>query len=366
MARASLLLLNAVLLVNASGALAFEDADDCLLCHKYPKMGRVTDSGVRSYYIVPELYGRTVHRNVECRDCHRDIEELPHQPSQDGVTCNVECHSVTNPATGKPFSHKAIYEAYRQSVHGRDKLAVGTNADKPYCVTCHTNPFYNPAVAAPPEHIVKRCVVCHEKKDFAMRWYNHTSRRILEVKRSKMEILALCASCHDNKKLVERHLQAAQAEGRKLGGKFAKAIESYEETLHGKLTLYGYPDTPSCLDCHADSANYFLSVHEIRPSRDPASPVSPENRLKTCRQCHTHADKNYVRLDPHPLESLRDNPFRYFAELIYNVIGDVAIVGLVGLSLFETLGRRRDGVAWLLRFGSSWRRKSRRGRDRVA
>lgn len=350
----------------APAAHAFEDDDGCLMCHKYPMMARVTDEGVvRSYYVVPEIFARTVHRNVPCRDCHTGITELPHKVSKEGVTCNTVCHSLKNPATGQPFSHKGIYEAYRGSVHGREKLAAGVGADKPYCITCHTNPLYNPAEAAPPEAIVKRCVVCHEDRRFAERWYNHTSRRIREVRRSSVEIVALCSSCHGDKNLVERHLQKARSEGRELGRKFPFAIESYEESFHGKLTKYGFTATANCLDCHADASNYFKTVHEIRPSRDPASPVAAGNRLQTCQRCHTRADANYARLDPHPTSHPLDNPFRYWAEKVYGIVGNVVIVGLVGISLFETFGRRRDGVVWRLRHGSSWWRRSKRGRDRV-
>ena len=51
--------------------------------------------------------------------------------------------------------------------------------------------------------------------------------------------------------------------------------------------------------------------------------------------------------------------------MVYNVVGGGVIVGLVGVSLFETFGRRRDGVGWRMRQGSSWWRRSKRGRDRI-
>ena len=89
---------------------AFEDDEGCLMCHKYPNMARITDDGARrSYYVMPEVFSNTVHRNVPCRDCHTYIKELPHKPVDTGVTCNTECHSIKNPATGKPFSHGVIY-----------------------------------------------------------------------------------------------------------------------------------------------------------------------------------------------------------------------------------------------------------------
>ncbi|MBE9516476.1 MAG: hypothetical protein IME93_05820, partial [Proteobacteria bacterium] len=204
-----------------SDSFAFEDDEACLMCHKYPMMGRITDDGVlRSYYVMPHMFKRTVHRNVPCRDCHTSINELPHKPSKKGVTCDTECHSIKNPATGKKFSHKVIHDLYIKSTHGRKKIATGADADKPYCVSCHTNPLYNPDEKAPPKKIIDRCVVCHEKRDFVERWYNHTSRRIREVRRSPQEILELCSSCHNNKKLVERHVDMAKEEERELGRKF--------------------------------------------------------------------------------------------------------------------------------------------------
>ncbi|MDH5614898.1 MAG: hypothetical protein OEY35_07685, partial [Gammaproteobacteria bacterium] len=100
-------------------------------------------------------------------------------------------------------------------------------------------------------------------------------------------------------------------------------------------------------------------------SRDPLSPTHDNNRVKTCQKCHTYADANYAQLDPHPTSDKEDNPFRYFAEMIYNWVGYIVIAGLVGISMFETFGRWRDGVGLFIRQGSSWWRKSKRGRKRV-
>jgi len=351
--------------LSAGGAWAFEDEEGCLLCHKYPKMGRITDEGVRrSYYVMSDVFSKTVHRRVPCSDCHNYIKQLPHREVTTGVTCDTECHSVKNPATGKNFSHKPIVERYLRSTHGRDKMAQGPDADKPYCVTCHTNPVYNPAELEPPKRITDRCIVCHEKRDFVESWYNHTARRIREVRRSSLEIVALCSSCHGDERLIERHLKAAQEEGRQLGRKFAFAATSYQESFHGKVTRYGFTKAANCLDCHADTGNYYLSVHEIRPSRDPQSPTNAKRKAKTCQRCHIYADENYAAIDPHPTSHRSDNPFRYYAEKTYSIIGNVVFAALVGLAFMETVGRRRDGVVWRLRKGSSWWRRSRRGRDR--
>ena len=363
--------IHALLLVLGLGSAglshAFVDDEACLMCHKYPKMGRIAEDGSRKvYYIVPELFSKTVHRNVPCRDCHSYIKELPHKPVKEGVNCNQACHSVKNPSTGKPFSHKLIDDTFQKSVHGRGKIATGLDKDKPYCINCHTNPFYDEAeMDRLPKQITDRCVVCHEDAAFVDKYYSHTSRRIREVKRSSKEIVAMCSGCHANKNMVERHEKAAKEEGRELGAKFTIATESYDKSFHGKVTKYGNTDAANCLDCHATAANYFMSVHDIRPSRDPKSSVSAKNRVETCKRCHTAADQNFAALDPHPSMEKEHSLFNYYAELIYTIVGNIALYGLVGLSAFETIGRRRDGASWRFKNGTSWLCKSKRGRDRI-
>jgi hypothetical protein len=343
----------------------FEDEEGCLMCHKYPKMARITEAGARrSYYVMPEVFGDTVHRNVECGDCHSYIKQLPHREVKEGVKCDSECHSIKNPATGKYFTHKPIADVYKKSVHGRAKTVSGHDQDKPYCVTCHRNPVYNPAELVVPHKVLERCVICHEDRKFVTSWYKHTSRRIKEVKRSKGEIVALCSTCHGDQRLVERHLKAAEEEGRELGRKYPYAVESYKNSFHGKVTRYGLTKAANCLDCHADAENYFLSVHNIRPSRDPKAPTHIDNKVNTCKRCHTRADKYYAALDPHPSKSKENNLFMYYANQIYHWVSYVAITGLVSLAVFETIGRRRDGVGWQIHKGSSWWRRSRHGRER--
>lgn len=351
---------------NPAYSAAFEDDEACLMCHKYVRMARITEEGVfRSYYVPPNIFAKTVHRNVPCRDCHNYIKQLPHRPVDEGVKCDQQCHSKKNPATGRPFSHKAIYDLYSESVHARSKKADGLDADKPYCITCHTNPVYNPSEEEPPKEILDRCELCHEKRNFVKQWYFHTSRRVLDVKRSGQDIVAICTRCHENQELIARHEKAAKKEGRELGEKFPIAATSYTESFHGKVTRYGLVGAATCLDCHADNDEYYKGVHRILPSRNPDSPVNKNNRVNTCKRCHTKADANYATVDPHPSFEEEYNPILHKGERIYSIFGNVVVFCLVGLSMFETFGRRRDGVGWRIIEGSSWWRRGRRSRRRL-
>ncbi|MBI5893733.1 MAG: hypothetical protein HZB79_08815 [Deltaproteobacteria bacterium] len=359
----------------AKAAIAADD-ENCLMCHKYIKMGRITEEGERKYYYVDEeIFSKTVHNRVKCRDCHSYIEKLPHDPVKEGVQCNSKCHSIQNPATRKDFDHNNIYDVYMKSVHGREKVAAKeVDKDKPYCIFCHTNPLYIPheipnadgtvRSAEVPAAIADRCDVCHQKREFVEHRYLHTARRILSVKRSPQEVVELCLTCHGNEEFLERHEKLHEGEGKHLGKKFTFAGEAYQESFHGKVTKYGFKEAANCLSCHAKSENYYLAVHDIRSSKDPESTTHKNNRVNTCGKCHTDANKNFARIDPHPTERKDDNPFIYYIANVYGPFGDMVTYALLGLTILETIGRKRDGIAWVLRRGSTWRKKSKRGRDR--
>lgn len=343
------------------------DDENCLMCHKYLKMGRITEDGERKYYYVNEsVFKKTVHNRVRCRDCHNYIDKLPHDPVKTGVTCNTQCHSIQNPADNKDFGHGNIYDVYRKSVHGRDKIAKNArDADKPYCTFCHINPEYLPDEAEPPREITDRCDVCHKDREFVNHRYAHTGRRIKQVKRSSKEIVKLCSLCHDNREMLNRHKALIEKEGGTVGRKYLYAAQSYKESFHGKLTEYGFKDVPNCLDCHAESENYYMAVHDIRSTRDLKSTTNATRKVETCKRCHEDADDSFLTIDPHPTKTRDTNPFMYWSEVGYNVIGNGVTVALIGLMLLETWGRRRDGISWLLKKSSTWRRKSKRGRDRI-
>jgi len=207
-------------------------------------------------------------------------------------------------------------------------------------------------------------VVCHEDRDFVVNWYKHTSRRIREVKRSPSEIVALCSNCHSDKALIARHVKAAKEEGRELGRKSPSLSNLMMRVSTARLPVR-FHQGRQLSRLPRQKENYYMNVHDIRASRDPESPVSAKNKVDTCRHCHTHADENYAQLDPHPTSKKDSNAFRYYANIIYAWVGNTVIALLVGMALLETIGRRRDGVGWILRKGSSWWRKSSRDRDRI-
>ena len=67
--------------------------------------------------------------------------------------------------------------------------------------------------------------------------------------------------------------------------------------IRDRINTLGYAYTAKCYNCHGS--------HDILKVKDPESKVSPENRMKTCRECHNgkkgvgEAPAGYASFEPH-------------------------------------------------------------------
>jgi hypothetical protein len=76
------------------------------------------------------------------------------------------------------------------------------------------------------------------------------------------------------------------------------------------VTALGFARMATCASCHG--------AHEVLPASNPASKVSKQNRLATCRQCHADAGPNFASFDPHANrhDKARDPLFFYAAKFM--------------------------------------------------
>ena len=105
----------------------------------------------------------------------------------------------------------------------------------------------------------------------------------------------------------------------------------YAMTIHGELTRLGYQPAADCYDCHGS--------HTIWPASNPASLISPQRRLETCRKCHPYATANFAAFDPHvDYHNPQESPAVYW---IYRVLLTLLLTtfGVFGL----------HSVLWLVR-----------------
>lgn len=170
-----------------------------------------------------------------CSDCHKAHDILY---AADG-------HSSLHPANvaatcGK--CHAFIGDRLAHSIHGQGTGAGGVSER-----------------TAPGGNVLRHpsCVDCHQGHDLP-----HPDSPLF-----RRQIPSRCGNCH------------------------ADFALRYGLSVHGQLTELGYEPASKCSDCHGD--------HDILASGNPASRISPERRLETCRQCHRYATAKFAQFDPH-------------------------------------------------------------------
>jgi hypothetical protein len=325
------------------------DKENCLMCHKYRQLGRIDEEGRKRNYNVNEIiYLNSVHRNVPCRDCHTQITKLPHEEITEEVNCANECH-IKPPFAKENFSHKGIIETYNKSAHGvKEEDSPELKAAKPYCKYCHLNPTYS----SEEEKIVfetnlARCLNCHERRGVTQAYKHITHRLRSKTSRSPQAIVKLCSkNCHADVELME---------SLKVSKESIESVETYNESLHGKAVALGSQEAADCVSCHATA-----SIHDIYKKDEKESTVHLDNRAATCTQCHKDVNNRFIQIDVHSAITREEKPILYFLNVGLTLAFYGSVFGLVGLMLLETFGRKKDGIKWQLRHGTTWRGKSKR------
>jgi hypothetical protein len=327
------------------------DKENCLMCHKYRQFGRIDEQGRKKNYSVNEnIYANSIHRNVPCRDCHTYITKLPHDPVTEEVSCANECH-IKPPFAKENFSHKKIIDVYNKSVHGvKDDDSPALKAAKPYCKYCHLNPVYTRVAEERIgyEETLARCLNCHEEKGVTQAYKHITHRLRHKTSRSPQEIVQLCSkNCHADVDHMKKF---------KVSKESLESVETYNRSIHGKAVALGSEKAADCVSCHATSA-----IHDIYKKDEPHSMVHKTNLVRTCEQCHDKVNNRFIQIDVHSGITREEKPLLYFVNIGLSFALYGTIFGLMGLALFETFGRKKDGIKWQLRQGTTWRGKSKRG-----
>jgi len=271
----------------------------CLICHSSIKGKVTTKKGEFEIGVDGERFGRSVHRDLDCTNCHLSYIDNPHKSIQNDVPEPILMLSKTldKKAIFDPIAqaacvqcHDEIYQAYRKSVHGKnifDKKEV----DAPSCPDCHGSAHY----------------IMDRKKETSPVDSKH--------------ILGTCGHCHEKKELAEKY-------------RFSKKVlERYKESFHGKKFLIGHKGAPVCTTCHGS--------HDIKEVGSPDSPVFGKNRLKTCGNCHPGANERFVAAITHKPVG-RDNPIPYYFEKGLIILTITVISGTVFHVLIEAYGNLRD------------------------
>jgi ferredoxin len=296
------------------------DPDGCLVCHAVQGLAYRDDNGMlRNASIDSEHYFSSLHGNVPCRDCHREIREYPHQEKNGAVDCAASCH-LEEPSQGVAYSHKEVADEFIDSVHGKgavDGLTAANRWDEnrndrpPSCRRCHTNTLYIPEEKRALfqdafDHEEAVCGNCHQGDVWQGQMGGHILRRLLGARWSPQEEVAMCNECHRDLAAMAKVERQDMPDGsaKPSDTHFVHASESYDMTLHGRLVEEGNAFGVSCNGCHAPKG----FRHGVLPTENSDSAVNPENLAQMCGAsgCHGYVDnglnKNFLLSDMHDLD----------------------------------------------------------------
>jgi nitrate/TMAO reductase-like tetraheme cytochrome c subunit len=338
--------------------------EDCLACHNDAGLTRANGTSIA---VKPDAFAKSVHGSLACMDCHADLAtaELPHPeklqkvscatcheepvaafgrsvhqqahagPAANGPTC-VTCHGMHDILPSKDPGSKTyalnlprtcatchggqhllgpkgeVADSYEDSVHGRaiarSGLLVSAN-----CSSCHGSHDIrrknDPASFVHRTNIAMTCATCHEgiQKEYA------TSVHAEQVAHGNAGA-AVCSDCHTSHRIQRHETEAWRlAVIEECGTCHVDRIATYRDTYHGKITELGFTRVAACADCHGN--------HGILRASNPASMVSPQNIVNTCRKCHANATANFAKYDPHADKRNRErNPALYWTARFMQVL----------------------------------------------
>jgi len=326
-------LLTIILFVVSSPELYAGDELNCVLCHKHRGLSRIDKNGeFRLFYINQELFESGPHRRNKCKDCHTDIDRIPHNPAKK-VDCTQQCH-IVEPSGQKKFSHKNIAEKLAKSAHGKldeNGKPKEYEEDYPQCKNCHDQPLYRPfsfykgkKVAGISKRSISRCKSCHTSGNFAEDFYEHVTTRLHKTRYS-IETIEVCAKCHQDKAFRERH-------------KLDDVITSYKDTFHGKMVILGSERTPDCIDCHVVAGE---NAHLIESKDKLTSAVNKNNLSTTCRAsgCHEKAAAQIASFQTHVTYDRKKYPMQFYMLIFFKALMALILYFFLTLIFFELMRR---------------------------
>ena len=252
------------------------------------------------------LYESSVHASIEpaqstraavCAQCHGDHDIYEQNDPRSRVSkrnLSAMCAACHESPEVKPRLRAAAADVgahYRESIHGRALLLKGFTV-APSCTDCHGAAHRlkapgNTASDVSEQHIADACGKCHEGALEEYRKSIHFAAR----SRGNLEA-PTCPTCHTAHDISATGTKSFRLSSDTVCGKCHEARRNqYLDTYHGRAHFLGDARVAACYDCHG--------AHAINRASDPRSTISSENRVSTCRKCHTSATKSFAAFIPH-------------------------------------------------------------------
>lgn len=253
-----------LLLIALLAPAALAGDDECLACHGVE--GMPTESG-RSIYVDPAKYQPSAHAAVGCVSCHTDISGFPHPKRVQRVDCSA-CHAA--PSDVPKSAHAALGPQACASCHGSPheiRVGAATRDSGTLCLSCHQQSVIDYRAGIHNDARVHgdaegaTCISCHGPTHKALPSRDPASPT------AKKNLPETCGACHANPNFLARH-----------NIPFARPVEAFRRSVHGKAVEAGNPNAASCSDCHAN--------HRILPPQNNQSTINHWNVVSTCAKCH--------------------------------------------------------------------------------
>ena len=318
---ATFICLASLLLPLSASAAPTLDNTTCLNCHD-GKKGKLevpdADGKPRALHsVATEKFGQGVHAKMPCVACHTDITDNAEKGNLHSKDTSLKlkkvdcagCHQDLFDKAQKDGSLKdkprlgvvvKNIDAYKSSFHARPN-ADDKRIPNASCDNCHDTHSFNVPSKDSPQYAQWRLSIsttcgesCHTEQ---LETYTSSlhGQEIFDKKNAKS---ATCADCHSAHAVGNSSADPFKLSiGASCGTCHEENFKSYKATYHGKISTLGYTYTAKCYNCHGS--------HEILKANDPASKVHADNRMKTCRECHSgkkdlaEAPVGYASFQPH-------------------------------------------------------------------
>ncbi len=307
---------------------------DCGVCH-----AQVVSDYTKSTH--GQLAAKNDPDAPTCRTCHDPHATQSHRlPTSPTFARNVpdlcgKCHASGGVAAKRIHTDvKDIVQSYRDSIHGQGVLEAGLVVSAT-CTDCHTThrelPKTDPNSSINPKHLADTCGTCHKgiEEEFkkSIHWPGNGAKH--------PEKLPTCEDCHTSHTISRTDVKGFRTMMMEQCGRCHEPeMETYFETVHGKVSRLGGEGAAKCSDCHG--------THNILPPDDPRSTLSYENVVSTCAQCHPGAHRQFAGYLTHATHhDPKKYPYLYFVFLFMTGL-------LVGTLVFFTV----HTLLWLFRL---WR-----------
>ena len=272
----------------------------CLGCHGLQGFAPVpTPNQARIPMVLQDRFLGSVHGKRMCVECHSNITKIPHEKVDVKVSC-VNCHQEQLAAAEEDNNPEKIAKLsdvmqmvgrYMKSIHAQPSKQDQSHTNAT-CYNCHDAHYIYPK-GSPNRNwwrlnLPYACGACHVQQLEAYK----TSVHGKEVLQNGDPKAAICSDCHTTHDVESPALDTTRLVITKNCGNCHKEqLTSYMSTYHGQVNTLGFAHTAKCFDCHGS--------HTIQRVSDPASTMHPDNRLKTCQNCHMDATAGFATFQPH-------------------------------------------------------------------